>query len=302
MDQVIDHNEQKDKRKGYTASIVAGVLVLVLIFLPLLKYPTPPPGQEGILVNLGLPDIGQGSENAGPSTPAVDEPIEEDIPEEELSEPTPPEAAEPEPSDPEPVEEEVITTDDPTEPSLTERERQEQAERERQRQEELERQRQEEAERKRQEEEARKRAEEEARKQQEADELKDKLGGLFGTGEGKGDTGKEGNQGDPEGDPDASRLEGISTGSGTVGGGLSGRGVTASPKVTDRSQDQGVVVVRVCVNRDGSVLSAEFTQKGSTATSARLKQLAVTNAKKWKFSPGSVDKQCGTITYNFKVK
>jgi len=302
MDQVIDHNQQKDKRKGYTASIIAGILVLILIFLPLLKYPTPPPGQEGILVNLGLPDIGQGNENAGPSAPAVEEPVEEEVPEEEISEPTPPqETSEPEP-DPQPTEEEVLTTDDPTEPSLSEREKQEQAERERERQEELERQRQQELERQRQEEAARKKAAEEARKQQEADELKDKLGGLFGDGKGKGDTGTEGNQGDPEGDPDASRLEGISTGSGTVGGGLSGRGVTASPKVTDRSQDQGIVVVRVCVDRSGSVVSVDFTQRGSTATSARLKELAVSNAKKWKFSPGEVDKQCGTITYNFKVK
>lgn len=301
MDQVIDHNEQKDKRKGYTASIIAGILVLILIFLPLLKYPTPPPGQEGILVNLGLPDIGQGSENAGPSTPAVEDPVEEE-PEEELAEPTPPPpTSEPEP-DPQPTEEEVLTTDDPTEPSLSEREKREQAERERQQQEELERQRQEEAERQRQEEEARKRAEAEAKKKQEADELKDKLGGLFGDGKGKGDTGKEGNQGDPEGDPDASRLEGISTGSGTVGGGLSGRGVTASPRVTDRSQDQGIVVVRVCVDRSGNVVSADFTQRGSTATSARLKELAVKNAKEWTFSSGQVDKQCGTITYNFKVK
>lgn len=303
MDAIIDHHEQKDKRRGRTASIIGGIIVLILIFLPLLRYPIPPPGQEGILVNLGLPDLGQGAENAGPSAPAVADPVEEDQPEEQpqedVSEPTPPQESRP---DPKPVEKEVITTEDPDEVALREREEREEQRKEQERLEALRKQQEAEAERKRKEEEARKKAEAEAQKQAEADELKDKLGGLFGDGKGKGDTGKEGNQGDPEGDPDASKLEGVSTGSGTVGGGLGNRGVTASPRITDRSQDQGIIVVRVCVDKSGRVTSAEFTQRGTTSSSARLKQLAVANAKKWKFSEGSVDKQCGTITYNFRVQ
>lgn len=302
MDAIIDHNEQKDRRKGRRASFIGGVAVLILLFLPLLKYPIPPPGQEGILVNLGLPDLGQGADNAGPSAPSVTDPVEEEAPEqeqEEIEEPQEPEVRNDPAPDPQPVEKEVITTEDPEAVALKKKQEEEA---ERRRQEALERQRQAEAERKRQEEEARKKAEAEAAKKAEADELKDKLGGLFGSGEGKGNTGEKGNQGDPEGDPDASKLEGVSTGSGTVGSELGGRGVTASPRITDRSQDQGVVVVRVCVDRNGNVTSAEFTQKGTTASSARLKQLAVANAKKWKFSGGSVDKQCGTITYNFRVQ
>jgi len=303
MDAIIDHHEQKDKRRGRTASTIGGIAVLILIFLPLLRYPIPPPGQEGILVNLGLPDLGQGTDNAGPSAPAVADPVEEDQPEEQpqedISEPTPPIEEAP---DPNPVEEEVITTEDPDEVALREQERREQQRKEQERLEEIRKQQEAEAERRRQEEEARKRAEAEAQKQAEADELKDKLGGLFGDGKGKGDTGKEGNQGDPEGDPDASKLEGVSTGSGTVGGGLGNRGVTASPRITDRSQDQGIIVVRVCVDKSGNVISSEFTQRGTTSSSARLKKLAVENAKKWKFSQGSVDKQCGTITYNFRVQ
>lgn len=303
MDHIIDHNERKDKRKGYTASILAGIAVIILLFLPLLRYPIPPPGQEGILVNLGLPDIGQGNSNAGPTVPVddvVEEVEEETAPPEELSEPEPPQPTQAPPTEDRP--EEVLTDERSNEPAISEQERAEQEARQRREQEAEERRRQEEAERKRQEAEARKRAEEEARKQAEAEKMKENIGGLFGKDEGKGNTGQAGNQGDPGGDPDASKLEGISTGSGQVGGGLSGRGVTASPRVTDRSQDQGVVVVRVCVDRSGNVLSAEFTQRGSTATSARLKSLAVSNARKWKFSPGNVDKQCGTITYNFKVR
>jgi len=284
-----DPQEKIHKRRGQIVSAIFGALIILLLLLPLLEYPIPPPGQEGITVNLGLPDIGDGAENAGPSAPAVSEP-------EPQEESTPPPPSEPEQATEPAHEEEVITSDEPDDVAI-----QEQREKERQRQEELQRQRQEERERQRQEEERRKREAAEQAKKDEANKLKDKLGGLFGGGEGKGNTGKEGNQGDPEGDPNADRLEGISTG-GQVGGGLEGRGVRTAPKITDNSQDQGKVAVRVCVDRNGNVISAEFTQRGSTATSSRLKDKAIANAKRWKFSAGSVDRQCGTITYDFRVQ
>ncbi|MEL6923536.1 MAG: energy transducer TonB, partial [Bacteroidota bacterium] len=166
-----------------------------------------------------------------------------------------------------------------------------------------------EAEAKKRAEEAKRKAEAEAKAKAEAEkkryeDAKNKYGGLFGggSGDGKGNTGKPGNQGDPGGDPNASNLEGISTGTGKVGGGLGSRGVLGSPKVTDNSQKTGRVVVRVCVNGDGEVISAKFTQAGSTTTDARLRSIAEKNATRWKFSKGSMDKQCGTITYDFKVR
>ena len=118
----------------------------------------------------------------------------------------------------------------------------------------------------------------------------------------KGKTGTSGNQGDPGGDPNSNVLEGISTGSGKVGGGLGSRGVLASPKVTDNSQKTGRVVVKVCVDSTGKVISAKFTQGGSTTTDSRLRAVAEKNALRWKFSKGTMDKQCGTITYDFKVQ
>jgi len=174
---------------------------------------------------------------------------------------------------------------------------------------EKEKERQERLEQERREREARERAEakrkaEEARRREEAEaaDFKDEVGGFFGEGEGKGNTGTEGNQGDPEGDPNADALEGISTGSGRVGGGLGNRGVARTHKPKDNSQEQGLVVVRVCVDRAGNVISAEFTQRGSTAISSHLKDLAVRSAKRWRFAEGNVDKQCGTITYNFRAQ
>jgi len=277
-----------NRNKARLASALWLVLLLLVLILPMLTYQTPPPGQEGILVNLGLPDQGQGDQNAPPaevSDPLEEqaEPLEEPVPEEEQETIQEDPQAEPEPE----AQEEVITSDDPEQVRLEqEKQRREQAERE--------------AERKR--EEARKKAEAEARKKQEAEKMKEDIGGLFGEGEGKGNTGKPGNQGEPEGEPDAKKLEGITTGSGVVGGGLGDRGVGYSPKITDESQKKGTVVVRVCVNSEGRVTSAEFTQKGSSVSDNHLVQLAERNARQWRFDKSNIDKQCGTITYRFTLQ
>ncbi|MEL6721568.1 MAG: hypothetical protein AAFP82_22920, partial [Bacteroidota bacterium] len=167
-------------------------------------------------------------------------------------------------------------------------------------------QRKEEARRKAQEEaERQKREAEEAerqRKEAERNATKSRIGDLFSNGGGKGNTGKTGNQGDPNGDPNASKLEGISTGTGQVGGGLGGRG-GSGPRLSDSSQKVGNVVVYVCVDANGKVVSAEYTQKGSygsAASDSAIRRKAIANAKNWKFKSGSVDKQCGTISYRFK--
>ncbi len=281
-------NKSANRKKARLAGALWLVLLLLVLILPMLTYQTPPPGQEGILVNLGLPDQGQGDQNAPPaevSDPLEEqtEPLEEPVPEEEQETIKEDPQAEPEPES----QEEVITSEDPEQVRLEqEKQRREQAERE--------------AERKR--EEARKKAEAEARKKQEAEKMKENIGDLFGGGDGKGKTDKPGNQGDPEGDPNAKKLEGITTGSGVVGGGLGDRGVGYAPKITDDSQKKGTVVVRVCVDKTGQVTSAEFTQKGSSVSDNHLVQLAERNARQWRFDKSNIDKQCGTITYRFTLQ
>lgn len=282
MDTVVSQEEEKNRRRGMLASIIVHMLLLLLAILPLLTYPDPPPGQEGILVNLGLPNEGQGSENSGPAEPVEEEVVEEV---EEVVE----EVEESTPSEPE-TEKEVVRSEAPSEVDLKKKKEEE-------------KKRQEEAEKKRKQAEAKKKAEaEKKRKQEEADRLKDQLGGLFKDGKGKGNTGKPGSQGDPDGDPNSDNLDGISKGSGNVGGGLSDRGVVRSHTPKDNSQKEGKVVVKVCVDKSGSVTEASFTQAGSTIFDSQLRQIAVNSAKRWKFKPGSVDRQCGTITYNFKVR
>ncbi len=309
--------EEKNRRRGIALSIVIHLLLVALALLPLLTYPDPPLGQEGIVVNLGMIDIGEGDEAPARPAPAEVEPVE--LPQEEEielpqeEEIIPPEEieSEPAPAEPEPVKErEVVTTEDPEAIALRkaeeERKKREAEELKKQREEEARRRAEAEARRKA-EEEARKKAEEEARRKAEADKLKNEIGGLFPEknkdGKGEGNTGKQGTQGDPSGDPDATKLEGISTGSGKVGGGLDGRGVLAAPKVEDDTQKQGTVVIEVCVDEDGKVIGTPtYTQRGSTTSDSDLIRIAVTNAKKWKFSKGNVSKQCGTITYRFIVR
>lgn len=314
MDTTVGRYEAKNKRFGAVLSAVVHVALLLFLLLSFLEFPDPPPGQEGILVNLGIPDMGQGNENSEPAPmdPVEDE-AEEDTDPEEIIEETQEEITPPveeeviidEEPEPDPVKE-VVKTEDPEAIALKKREeriKSERAEAKRKQQVEENKRIAEEEARKRAEAEAkRKAAEEAARKKREADKMAEGIGGLFGPGKGKGNTGTPGSQGDPNGDPNSNVLVGKSTGSGTVGGGLDGRGVKARPKISDRTQKTGKVVVTVCVNAAGSVISAKYTQRGSTTTDSTLRSIAEKNAKKWKFEPGSVDKQCGTITFNFKVK
>jgi len=307
MDMTVNSYEEKNKKKGMVISIIVHILLIILALLPLLTFPDPPPGQEGVLVNLGIPDVGEGEENAPPV---------ETQPQEEQQEVTPEEStvAEPEEEvvkeDPKPVKAEtpkkdVVKTEDPEAIALRKKK---EAEKQKQR-EEARKKAEEEARKRKAAEEARRKREEEARRkaeeQKKYEESKSKFGGMFGggNGSGKGNTGKPGNQGDPNGDPNSNILEGISTGKGRVGGGLGSRGVQRAPSVTDNSQKTGVVVIELCVDSNGNVIGTpRFTQKGSTTADARLIQLAISNAKKWKFAKASIDKQCGTIKYDFKVK
>jgi TonB family protein len=302
-----------------TIATIAGILFLVLFFWNLLTYQDPPPGQSGILVSFGQPNIGQGDEVSAPPPAAAEEEVveetEEEVSEPEVSEPEvsePEVAPEPTPSKPEPSSQKDVIEDKRSKELALQKKKDEErkkvedakrkAEADAKKKAEADAKRKADAEAKRKAEAEAARKAEEARKKAEADKLKGEIGGLFGqTGDGKGNTGSSGNQGDPNGDPNSDILTGISTGGGKVGGGLGNRGGNG-PRITDKSQATGRVVVKVCVDARGNVLSAKFTQSGSTTSNSQLRSLAESNAQKWKFKPGELDKQCGTITYEFKVK
>jgi len=141
-------------------------------------------------------------------------------------------------------------------------------------------------------------AEEAAKKAAAKSAAKSKFNNLLKNANGSGAPSK----GDPSGHPDASALEGITKGKGKAGKGLGNRGLIYAPSITDNSQQTGRVVVNICINAKGKVTTANYTQKGSTTTDSHLIALAVSSAKKYKFSENSTPEQCGDITIDFKLK
>lgn len=273
--------EKKERRKAMLLSFLFHVATIILLMLPLLKYPDPPPGQDGILIALGNPDEGTGPiEPGGPEepTPVVqkEEPKPEPKPKEEVKPKEKVKSTEPLVSDQE-LEinrKKAIEKKEKEERDL--KEKQETAERIKI---------------------AKEREEANKREEQEAAELIKNI--KKGSG---GTSGKSGKGGQVNGDENGKVEEGISTGTGMVGGGLGGRGVVSSPILKDDSNNRGSVIVAICLDKDGNVTEAKFQLQGSTVTSGKLRDLAVNNAKQWRFKPGNEERQCGIITYTFKVQ
>jgi outer membrane biosynthesis protein TonB len=233
----------------------------------------PPPEQEGLLVNLGLLDEGQGNETPkGTNEKVIPEPSPTPTEIQKTVQPVP--ASKPAKQ----VAQNTVTSNEQNEILVREAKARQQAEADAQR-----------------------KAAEEANRQASFNKTKQSYGDLLGTGS-KGNTGKPGSQGDPNGDPNSDILEGISNGSGRVGGGLGSRGVLHEPKITDNSQKTGRVVISVCVDKSGRVIKATYTQKGSTTTDSELQKIARDAALQFTFTKSDIEEQCGTITVDFKLR
>jgi hypothetical protein len=199
---------------------------------------------------------------------------------------------------------------------LAEAEKQRQAEIERQRQAELERERQAELERQRQAELERKKREEEQRR---ISEINARAQGAFGgntsnsggqgtgTNQSQGVTFPGGNQGSPTGDPNAGTYGTGGSGTGDQGSGisysLSGRSARSLPKPVYPGDDEGLVVVKVTVDKNGNVTAAEPGARGTTIMDQRFWSEARQAALKAKFN---IDEnapafQQGTISYRFRL-
>ncbi len=140
------------------------------------------------------------------------------------------------------------------------------------------------------------------------------------SGGSEGETGKPGDQGHQQGslyaknhygDPGSGGGSGGGSGSGSGSGDgrgtsfdLSGRIAKVIPKPEYNVREQGTVVVRIWVDKEGNVIKAEAGAKGTTTTSVELFKRAVNAAKKAKFSPNSnaLEEQKGTITYHFVLQ
>lgn len=299
MDHAVIQNEDENKKKGIIVSFMVHALLLLIALIPHMSSEQMPEEISGIVVAFGIPD--GGSSDANPLS-KTDEPTSEDTPNEDSSkddkEKSSSTSKQKETADPSPSKKPVSdlkpisnTSDVAVEEAQKEKARKEaeaaEAENKRRQAEDLAKK------------EAQKKAEDDAKKAAYNDS-KSKFSDLLGAG--KGNNNNDNNAGDPKGDPNSDALNQLATGSGRIGGGLTNRGVLAEPQIDDKSQYTGIVVVKVCVNREGKVIESKFTQLGSTTTNKLLVDLAVNAAKKYLFTPSDIETQCGNITIEFKVE
>tara|TARA_B100000787_G_scaffold22931_1_gene15441 strand:+ start:374 stop:1201 length:828 start_codon:yes stop_codon:yes gene_type:complete len=119
----------------------------------------------------------------------------------------------------------------------------------------------------------------------------------------EGDDEKEGVKGDVNGDENTNTYYG-NTGSGSDGNyNLAGRKALSKPIEQPACQEEGTVVVRITVDKNGKVITAIAGIKGSTNTAACLLKPAKEAALKtrWNADNKAPIKQTGTIIYKFTL-
>ncbi|UJH66487.1 energy transducer TonB [Allomuricauda sp. SCSIO 65647] len=297
--------DTRHKKKSFTLTTLLLSLVLLLLFYIGLTY-LDPPIENGIAVNFGTMDFGSG--NIQPRERVQSEP--RDIP----KPPNPPEEVQEaveQPVEEEVIKEEVVEKEQPSEKLMTQ-ESEESIKIKQQREakrkaEEAAKKAKAEAERKERE---RQLAEERKRQQEEAKKKKlDALIGGIGKSDGnasgsEGDDNRPGDKGQPDGDPYATTYYGApGSGSGTGGYGLSGRSLVSKGKVQQECNEDGRVVVRIVVDRNGKVIQATPGVKGTTNNAQCLLEPARKTAllHKWNLDSNAPAQQIGFVVVNFKL-
>lgn len=297
--------DTRHKKKSFTLTTLLLSLLLLLLFYIGMTY-LDPPIENGIAVNFGTMDFGSG--NIQPNEKIKSEPL--DIPEppnqpqekvEEIEEPVQERVAE----------EEVVEKEQPTEKVLTQ-ESEESIKIKQQREakrkaDEAAKKAKAEAERKERE---RREAEERQRQAEEAKKKKlDALIGGIGKSDGEasgseGDDNRAGDKGQPDGDPYATTYYGApGSGSGGSSYGLNGRSLASKGKVQQECNEDGRVVVKIVVDRNGRVVQATPGVKGTTNNAACLLEPARKTALLHRWNPDSKApaQQIGFVVVNFKL-
>ncbi len=306
-------SREEDRTRAVVVSFLFHAVLIAIIILWRFSASETPEEAPMIVVPLEMSEWGGGGDNAAAGEPDKGMNSDYTPPGEDMTA-TPSPAATPTPAPkaeaPKATSTPSPTTTDPNVAAL----RQKQAEEQRQRDEQARQEaaRQAEAERQRI-------AAEQARQAEEArrNKVKNDAGSAFGkknsNGQGAGGGGNPGNGGAPDGTGNnpfgksAGDGGGSGGGSGTgtgvsIGGGLSGRKLVGRPKMVDNTQKTGKVVVQVCVDGSGNVISADYTLTGSTTNDSELRAKAISWAKQHKFAASNNAKECGTIAFNFQVK
>ncbi len=274
------------RNTGILGTIVfhAGILVFVLIFG--FATPLPLPEEEGILVNFGTDETGSGSQ----------EPSASRIPEESVAPPreevTPAEGTE-----------EVISQDFEEAPAV-EQQQSSQTEQQTTQAEQQSAQTPPSPDREETEEPVEENPPPPAEEPRELDQraLYQGRSNENDQADAEGITEGEGNQGSITGSPGSDNYSNaLSTGQGGIDFSLSGRNPVSLPKPEYNTQVSGTIVVRIRVDREGNVISAEPGVRGSNILDESLLEAAKKAALKARFNsdPDAAYTQSGTITYHF---
>ena len=122
--------------------------------------------------------------------------------------------------------------------------------------------------------------------------------------EGEGDDSASGDKGKIDGNPYANSYYGAAGLGGRGSGfGLNGRSLQNQGSVTQKCNQEGVVVVRITVDKDGDVIGAEAGVKGTTNSHPCLLEPAQKTAflHKWFPDPNAPAKQVGFVVVKFKL-
>lgn len=291
----------KHEKKSFTLTTLLLSALLLLLFYIGLTY-MDPPIENGISVNFGTTDFGSG--RVQPKEQIKSEPVNKPIKEPQVQEQQVEEVVEQ-------VPEEEVAKEKPAEKVLTQDNEEsikiKQQQEAKRKAEEAAKKAKAEAERIARE---KREAEEKKRKEQEA--KKNKLDQLIGginksegvTSGGEGDDKRAGDKGKPQGDPYATSYYGSpGSGSGTGGYGLNGRSLVNKGKVPQECNEEGRVVVKIVVDRNGRVVSATPGVKGSTNTHPCLMEPAKKTAflHQWNLDSNAPNQQVGFVVVNFKL-
>ena len=121
---------------------------------------------------------------------------------------------------------------------------------------------------------------------------------------GDGNDAVSGLKGDKNGDPSSTKYYGNTGKSGDPNYNLEGRNALSTPKEQPNCQQEGIVVVEIFVDRNGTVIRANSGEKGSTNTHPCLLKPAREAALRtsWNADQNAQKIQKGTIIYIFSLK
>lgn len=124
---------------------------------------------------------------------------------------------------------------------------------------------------------------------------------------GQGIAGGKGDQGKINGDPNSDSYTGnggSGTGGVSVSRGLQGRKINRYPSFEDEFSENAKVAVDIKVDDKGNVIAASIQPRGTTTSNASMKSIALQKARQLKFNSNEdgPEEDLGTIVFNFRIR